>query len=139
MNDLVSIIVPVYNCELYLKQCLDSIQNQTYRNIEVIIVNDGSTDKSLEIINSYHDRRFKVFSIERRSVGYVRNIGLSKASGSYIMFVDADDVVKDTFVEKMLKGIIGYDLCVCYFSYFENAPKFNNVDLHGELMLDFNS
>lgn len=90
-----SIIVPVYNVELYLSECLDSIINQTYQNIEIIIVNDGSTDCSSTIINEYmlKDERIVVISQKNSGLSVARNVGLEKATGDYVMFIDSDDYI----------------------------------------------
>ena len=92
-NPKVSVIIPVYNAEKYLRQCLDSIVNQTLKDIEIICVNDGSTDNSLDILNQYaaKDKRFKVYNKKNTGPADTRNIGLKNATGEYLWFVDADD------------------------------------------------
>lgn len=87
--DLVTIIVPVYNVENYLNRCLDSIIKQSYKNLDIILINDGSTDNSLKICNNYakSDTRITVINIENSGPSICRNIGLEKAKGSYISFV----------------------------------------------------
>ena len=89
----ISIIVPVYNAEKYILRCCNSILNQSYKNIELILVNDGSTDKSLEICDEIcaKDQRVTLKTIPNQGVAVARNTGLDLASGKYIMFVDADD------------------------------------------------
>ena len=98
---MVSVIVPVYNVEEYLEECLESIRNQTYTNIEVILVNDGSTDGSKEICEQFcqQDNRFKLVTQENKGLSAARNRGVKESIGEYIMFVDSDDVVKDNIVE----------------------------------------
>lgn len=93
----VSVIVPVFNVEKYLSECLDSILNQSLDDIEIICVNDGSTDSSLEILNAYasKDKRIKVFSQENRGLASARNLGMDNAQGDYITFIDSDDYFKD--------------------------------------------
>ncbi|MPM65691.1 Undecaprenyl-phosphate 4-deoxy-4-formamido-L-arabinose transferase [bioreactor metagenome] len=93
--DLVSIIVPVYNSEKYINRCMDSLINQTYKNIEIIAIDDGSKDNSLEILNQYatKDKRIKVFYQINQGPSVARNTGLDKSSGSYVMFVDIDDYI----------------------------------------------
>lgn len=88
-----SIIIPVYNTEKYLNKCFDSLINQNYQNFEVIIINDGSTDNSLEICNKYsnNDNRFKIIDIKNQGVSTARNIGLNEVTGDYITFLDSDD------------------------------------------------
>ena len=96
-----SIIVPVYNVEEYLEECLESIQKQTYTDIEVILVNDGSTDGSKEICESYcqMDSRFKLINQENKGQSAARNNGVSVSTGEYITFVDSDDVISSKYVE----------------------------------------
>ena len=89
----ISIIVPVYNTEKYLPRCIDSILNQTFKDFELILINDGSTDLSAEIIEDYArmDKRIKTLHIENSGQGAARNRGLDIATGDYIGFVDSDD------------------------------------------------
>lgn len=101
----VSIIVPVYNGFSYLKKCLDSLINQTYKNIEILIVNDGSTDDSIKILNKYQKKDNRIILIDKQNEGQAkaRNLALSKASGEYILFVDCDDYIELSMVEDLLK------------------------------------
>ncbi len=99
-----SVIVTVYNSEKYLKECLDSITNQTYRDIEIICVNDGSTDNSMSILDecSHKDSRIRVISQENKGVATARNTGLKNACGEYITYVDDDDIIdNDTYINAM--------------------------------------
>ena len=95
MNELISIIVPVYNVECYLDACMASILNQTYRNIEIILVDDGATDRSGRMCNHYAklDKRVRVLHKKNGGLSDARNKGIAYAQGEYIMFVDSDDVV----------------------------------------------
>ena len=100
----VSIIVPVYNAEKYIGKCLDSIVNQTYKNIQVKVVNDGSTDNSEEIIKEYiHREEYDInyFKNENRGVSFSRNFGVNYAGGDYIFFVDADDYLDEKLLENL--------------------------------------
>lgn len=99
----VSVIVPVYNVEKYLKECMDSVVSQTLKNIEIICVNDGSTDGSLEILNRYarRDERVKVISRKNSGYGSTMNVGLDHASGEYIAIVESDDYVEKDMFEKL--------------------------------------
>lgn len=101
----VSIIIPVYNAELYLKRCIDSCINQTYKNIEIILINDGSKDNSEKIIKTYQDERIVYIHKENSGVSATRNIGLKIATGKYIMFADADDWYELDAVEQMVNAI----------------------------------
>lgn len=105
MNILISIIVPVYNVEPYLDKCINSLIDQTYLNIEVIIINDGSTDSSGAICDAYalKDDRIKVFHINNGGSSVARNYGLKKSKGEYIGFVDSDDWVKPDMFEELIK------------------------------------
>lgn len=100
-NSLISIIIPVYNVEKYLHTCLDSVINQTYKNIEIICINDGSTDSSLKILNEYKqkDSRIKIIDIKNHGVSFARNIGIQRSSGSFIVFIDSDDYINPEFCE----------------------------------------
>lgn len=102
-NEMISIIVPVYNKEQYIKKCLDSLINQTYENIEIIIINDGSTDDSEKIIKEYDDKRIKYYKNKNQGIGKTRNYGIEKSQGNYIMFVDIDDYIDKNACEILLK------------------------------------
>ncbi|SIT17850.1 Glycosyltransferase involved in cell wall bisynthesis [Chryseobacterium ureilyticum] len=101
----VSIIVPVYNVENYLAKCLDSLLNQNYQNIEILVVNDGSKDRSGEVINNYarkYPEKIKPFTKENGGLSDARNYGIDRATGDYIGFVDSDDYVTENMFEEML-------------------------------------
>ena len=121
---LVSIIVPVYNTEKYICECLHSLIQQSYSHIEIIAVDDGSTDSSLSILNdiSEKDNRLKVFSQPNQGVSATRNLALSEATGEYIMFVDSDDyIIKDT-IENLLDCAYKEDGDIIqgnYYSFYE--------------------
>lgn len=109
---LVSVIVPVYNVEGYLARCLDSIVNQTYHNLEIILINDGSTDRSGEICSQYaqRDARIRLFTQENQGLSVARNVGLDRMRGEYIVFVDSDDYISTYFVEILLGKLL--EFCV---------------------------
>lgn len=114
-NPLVSIIVPVYNTENYLRECINSLCGQTYSNLQIILVNDGSTDGCGKICDFYmkKDSRIQVIHQENRGVSSARNVGLDVAQGKYIYFVDSDDRVLENMVEETVGAMEeGYDLCV---------------------------
>lgn len=100
----VSMIIPVYNVRDYLRKCLDSVAAQTYKNLEVIIVNDGSPDDSLEIIREYTARypHFRCYTIENRGIGGARNYGMERSTGEYVLFLDSDDYIAENCVEVMM-------------------------------------
>ena len=116
-ESLVSIIVPVYNVEKYLRKCLDSIVNQTYKNIEVICVDDGSPDNSIDILREYRAKDDRVTIIRQKNKGLsgARNTGIKNATGKYIMFIDSDDWVELNMVELMTKKMDNknLELAVC--------------------------
>lgn len=116
-NPLVSILIPVYNAEKYLEQCLDSCINQTYKNIEVICVNDGSTDNSLDILNKYkaNDNRVKVFSQENSGIAKAYEKAVKEAQGEWIYLLDNDDWLNLKAIEKLIKFVRNknYDLVYC--------------------------
>ena len=93
VSPLVSVVMPVYNVEEYLEQAIESLLNQSMKHIEIIAVDDGSTDRSLDILKRYEslDKRVKVFSQKNQYAGVARNLGLSKAKGEYVIFLDSDD------------------------------------------------
>ena len=101
---MVSVIVPVYNSENYIKRCLDSVVNQTFQDIEIILVNDGSTDCSLDILRKYaeDDDRIKVITQENKGVASTRNKGLQNAKGEFILYVDSDDWIEPHMLANML-------------------------------------
>lgn len=106
-TNTISIIVPVYNAEKYLKRCIDSILSQTEKNFECILIDDGSTDNSSIIMNNYLelDQRLKVLQKKNAGVSSARNIGLDMAKGDYIVFIDADDYVSETYLANLLSAI----------------------------------
>lgn len=101
--------MPVYNAEQYLRRCIDSIVNQTYKNLELILVDDGSTDRSREICDSFQENeRVKVFHTCNRGQASARNLGLEQASGDYITFVDDDDWIDANMYEKLISCAIQF-------------------------------
>ncbi len=135
-NTTVSIIVPAYNVEKYITMCADTILNQTYRNIELIIVDDGSTDTTAMILDdiAQRDKRVVVIHKENAGVSAARNTGLDVANGEYIVFVDGDDYLAEDYVEYML-GLAkqtGTDYCLsknCYTRNDEQQIKVDNVEV----------
>lgn len=117
-NILISVIVPVYNTEKWLSRCLKSILNQTYSNVEVIVVNDGSTDNSLNICEQFckEDDRVKLIDIPNSGVAVARNQGMDFCNGDYITFVDSDDYVELNYCEELLRQVLNYDASIscCY-------------------------
>ncbi len=114
--DKVSFIICVFNGEKTIKRCLHSVLNQTHKNIEVIIINDGSTDNTKKIIESYDDERIKLINQSNKGLSYSRNAGIKQAKAPYVLFVDADDIVSNHLVEECLKE---KDNDLVIFSYLE--------------------
>lgn len=125
----ISIIIPVYNTEKYLRKCFDSVINQSYQNIEMVIINDGSKDNSEKIINEYKDKYPEIvsyYSKENTGVADTRNFGIEKAKGDYIMFLDSDDYI-DEALFKNLEKYINQDIDLIKF-------KLQRVNREGKLL-----
>ena len=118
-NELISIIIPVYSAEKYLRQCLDSIINQTYTNFEVLLVNDGSTDSSGMICQEYveNDSRFRYFEKENGGASSARNLGLERSGGAYITFIDSDDWVEPNYLDVLYTALKENDTDVAISTY----------------------
>ena len=121
----ISVIVPIYNVEKYLRQCLESITDQTYKNLEIILVNDGSPDHCGEICEEYRkkDDRIRVIHQENKGLSMARNAGLDVATGSYITFLDSDDYMRPDMLEKLYTKLLksGSDMSVCGIQYVDEA------------------
>lgn len=119
MEPTISVIIPVYNMEQYLARCLDSVLNNTYRNLEIICIDDGSEDRSLAILHEYgeRDRRIVVITKENGGVSSARNAGLGKVTGQYVSFVDPDDFVHPQFFELLMAALKSSksDMSLCGF------------------------
>ena len=127
-NVLISIIVPVFNVEKYLRRCVESIINQSYSNLEIILVNDGSTDSSFDICCSFakKDKRIVVVNKQNGGLSSARNAGLDICKGQYIEFVDSDDFIEKHTVEKLLKANLSFNTllsCCGRFNLYEDANK----------------
>lgn len=128
INKKVSIIIPVYNNENYISQCIESVENQTYKNYEIIIIDDGSTDDSLKLCKKFEKRndKIKVISINNGGVSNARNIGIKNASGDYVCFIDSDDYVMPTYIESLIKKMNNKCLVISAYSVF-NEKKDRQV------------
>ena len=122
MDELISIIVPIYNVEEYLRECLDSIQKQSYLNFECIMVNDGSPDNSSKICEEFveKDSRFRYFEKENGGVSSARNLGIEHSKGEYITFIDSDDWVDSDYLEVLYTTLLeeGADITVSTYKQF---------------------
>lgn len=125
-QELVSIILPVYNAEQFLKETMLSIITQNYKNIELLIINDASTDRSREIINNFNDKRITLFNLEKnKGVANARNIGLKESKGEYITFIDSDDLWTSDKITEQVKFMKQNKLDLCY-SYYDR------IDIKGK-------
>lgn len=128
----VSVIVPVYNTEKYLKNCIDSLLKQNFDDYEIIVINDLSPGNAEEIIKSYNDKKIVYIKNKtNKGIGYNRNLGIKKAKGEYVCFIDSDDYVREDFISKMYNYSKenNLDLCVC---------DYVNVDEEGNKLKEFN-
>jgi glycosyltransferase involved in cell wall biosynthesis len=128
----VSVIVPVYNTEKYLKNCIDSLLKQNFEDYEIIVINDLSPGNAEEIIKSYNDKKIVYIKNKtNKGIGYNRNLGVKEAKGEYVCFIDSDDYVKEDFISKMYNYSKenNLDLCVC---------DYVNVDEKGNTLEEFN-
>lgn len=138
-NELISVIVPIYNVEKYLEKCIITIINQTYKDIEIILVNDGSTDNSNDICEKYRklDKRIKYIKKDNGGLSSARNVGIDNSCGEYLVFVDSDDYIADTMIEKLYNSIklTNTDISICgYFEFFDDG-KFGKGIVESDLHL----
>jgi len=130
-SKLVSIIIPAYNTKDFIYQCIQSVINQTYRNIEIIVINDGSTDGTLEVINSITDPRLILVSQENRGCSATKNIGLRISKGDFIQYLDADDYLSPDKIEKQVDKLSLNENCtaVCKTVIISNNKKINGLEI----------
>ena len=133
----ISIVIPVYNVSKYLRECLDSVINQKYQNIEIILVDDGSKDNSGIICDEYSnkDKRIKVIHKENGGVSSARNMGIDNATGKYVCFVDSDDIVHPDYIKKLVDNLDKDVLSVCKIEEFNNSFSFS-IDNDKKIELD---
>lgn len=126
--DKVSVIIPVYNSSKHLRECLDSVIRQSYKNLEIIIVDDKSSDDSVSIIESYKDKRIKLIKLEKNSgVAVARNVGIDNSIGMYISFIDSDDYWKKDKIKKQVNFIKKNDYTFIYsdYAFYKNGKTHN--------------
>ena len=128
---LVSIIIPVYNVELFLDSCLKSVIDQTYKNIEILLINDGSTDNSANICIDYSkiDSRIKVFNKENGGLSDARNYGLNYAKGEYVFFLDSDDLLQSNTIEILYKYLKNNSIVICELDRFKNNYSYDSSNI----------
>ena len=127
----VSVIIPMYNSSKYIKECLDSVINQTYSNLEIIIVDDKSSDNSLDIVKKYNDKRIKIIELDKNSgVSIARNKGIDISTGQYITFLDSDDFLVNYKIEKQFSFIEknNYEFIYSNYSYLKKG-KIHNTNI----------
>lgn len=138
-NDLISIIIPVYNSEQYIENCIKSVLEQTYKNLEIIIINDGSVDSSLQKCQSFKDSRIKIVNKKNEGLSVARNEGIKLAKGKYINFIDSDDIVEKDYIEYLYKLIKKYEVKMSICSYKvikENGKVLNYGNKYNEELLN---
>ena len=125
----ISVIVPVYNTENHLPRCLDSLLGQTFTDFELLLIDDGSTDGSLDVCRRYEaaDSRITVLSGKHKGIGAVRNLGLDKAKSEYIMFCDSDDYVEPEWAEELYRAVLAHPDSLCNCEYAMTKPSKNIV------------
>lgn len=136
---MISIIIPFYNTEKYIEQCLTSIKGQTFSDFECLMIDDGSTDSSREIASSFLvDKRFKLLNKEHIGFPAAKNLGLANAKGNYICFIDSDDFVNEHYLEDLYNGLLKTraDICCCKLFTFKNKVfeknELGNIELYKE-------
>lgn len=126
LDEKITVIIPVYNVEQFLARCIDSIRNQSYKNLEILLIDDGSTDKSAKICDEYAeiDERIRVIHQENKGIASVRNLGVSQATGNYIFWIDSDDYVSGEIIFVLYSNLKRYhaDMSICEFK------KGNEID-----------
>ena len=130
-EELISVIVPIYNVEQYLEKCIESIISQTYKNLQIILIDDGSNDKSGKICNKYaeKDKRVVVIHKENAGVSEARNTGLDNAKGEWITFVDADDWIEEEYCQRLYNLVIetNSDVALCGYNRVVGTKKENKL------------
>lgn len=126
-DDLITVVIPVYNLEQYVKPCIESVLMQTYQNIEILLFDDGSTDTSPEICDEYakKDTRVRVIHKKNEGVSVIRNIGAKEAKGAYIAHIDGDDILTPAYIEYLYKLVVEYDadISICNFISFMDGTE----------------
>ncbi len=130
---MISVIVPIYKVEPYLQQCVDSILNQTYSDLEILLIDDGSPDRCGEICDEYakKDKRIRVFHTENRGLSAARNLGIQESTGSFLGFVDSDDWLDNDMYEVLLDRIVDTqaDISGCgFYTELSTNPKTSNLE-----------
>ena len=138
MNKKVSIIIPVYNAEKFLDKCIESLQNQTYKNLEFVFVDDGSKDNSVNILKKYakKDKRIKIIKQKNAGPGPARNNGMKQSTGDYLTFVDSDDTIDSDYIEQLMTHIKDNDMILCGFQRVDSNGKVVGKKVPSEKLID---
>ena len=127
----VSIIIPVFNSEKYIENCIKSILGQDYKNVEIIIINDGSTDNSVKIIKQINSDKIKLINQKNNGPSSARNNGIKNASGEWIMFLDSDDMLADNAISNLIEKSINTDHVISgWKAFFKNYTKYFRLQSH---------
>lgn len=130
MKPLISVIIPVYNTEKYIERCVNSVLSQTMKKIEIILINDGSTDKSSEILNKYHiERKIKVISTKNNGVSAARNLGIKNSSGEFIYFLDSDDFIDKDALKKLYETLKIDKTSIAIGAFFVKSNEINMINI----------
>lgn len=136
----ISIVIPVYNVEMYLEECINSVTQQTYKNLEIILVDDGSTDNSGELCDKFQksDSRIKAIHKKNEGLGLSRNVGLANVSGEYVTFLDSDDYLDLSTIENLFKKIqlYGVDVCKSGFKRVDNSHSITSVRKYSDELFE---
>ena len=137
MNDMVSVIITCYNKEKYISKCIDSVISQNYKNLEIIIIDDGSKDSSAKIIEKYKNsyKNIKIIIKENEGVSKTRNLGIKLANGNKIIFIDGDDYVTKEYIEELMK-YKNNDLVICGYNQFSEKSVLENKPLKQEVYIN---
>ena len=131
-KDLISVVVPIYNVEKYLEECIDSILSQTYENLEILLIDDGSTDSSGNIAENYMNKSEKIKTFHKKNGGLsdARNYGINHACGKYICFIDSDDYVKEDYITTMYENLKKFNtkISACGICYLYGDQKIKEVN-----------
>lgn len=130
MRELISVIIPAFNAEKTIKKCVESVLEQTYKEIEVIVIDDGSKDNTFHIIKNIPNERLRVFRTKNQGVSSARNYGMKMARGKYIGFVDSDDYIKPQMYEKMVGAIDNVEAVIC------NHLNWNNKECEATMFYE---
>lgn len=131
-TNLISVIIPMYNASQFIRKCITSILNQTYKNFELLIINDGSTDNSLELCNKFKDKRIKVINQENKGSEHARLTGIKQSKGEYICFIDADDWIAKDYLQKLITPAKKYNVDIVCINHYRVLDKYGLIKFKGQ-------